>query len=99
MLVDAIVLRRNIDNVSARLELYHPKAPQMVIGYLHIQHEGKSIKYITEWSDLPTGVPVKVNGSPYPVDKVGKIPLARGAVVTCEGSETIYFVVSAIVLK
>lgn len=89
MIVEAKVKRVNIDKDKARIDVFNPRFKFRSLISLHIQHEGKVVKFFTEWSDIKISDVITINGTKISKDQMGD-RLVRGMVVCCEGDDTIY---------
>lgn len=91
MIVDAIVKVRNLDKDKKRIEVYSPKYPMAnPLMVLNSMHEGKPVKFVTCWDDIPVKTPITFNGSAIPDDIVCKCHIHRGVCVGCKDDDTIY---------
>ncbi|MBW2149858.1 MAG: hypothetical protein JRI22_22945 [Deltaproteobacteria bacterium] len=89
MIVEARVVRTNITKDIARLDLFTPRFRMKPLMHIHIGFEGQPVKFFTEWEDLPNKE-IKINKSPLPEDKFGKVPLIRGSIYCCKDNNTVF---------
>jgi hypothetical protein len=100
MIVNAITVLKYINKNTKRIDVHTPKyphaAPLISVG---AEYEGKAIKFITGWADIPVSTPITINGSIIKDELVGKITLTRGMCVGCFGDSSLYIYMPEVLIK
>jgi hypothetical protein len=102
MIVDAVVTVRNVNKNVKRLDVYSPKFQQgRPIFGLTADYEGRPVKLVTGWSDIPLSEPVRINGteSQYGDELTNKVTLTRGMTIECANDENVYVCVPEVMIK
>jgi len=102
MIVDAIVVIRNINKKVKRLDVFSPKFGTVrPVFSLSSAYEGRPVKFVTGWGDISIKEPMKINGSAsqYGKELTTKVTLTRGMIVECGEDNNIYICMPEVMIK
>ena len=102
MIVDAVVIIRNVNKKIKRLEIYSPKYEHgRPIFSITANYEGRPVKLVTGWNDIPLHESIKINGcdSQYGDKLVETVTLTRGMTIECVGDNNVYVCVPEVMIK
>ena len=101
MIADANVKVISLDLKNKRIEIRSPKySAGSPIVQLDAKYEGRPVKLITDWSDLPRGgSPVRINGCSANPRALFAVQLSRGTFIECSNDVTVYVVTSEAALR